>query len=89
MFSKNWKFATKNKSGTAQIDDIGDMRATSKRAAPVFSQLSGNERNKSVRKSDEGKRTTRPGVPAKRVPHTDADETSLCRIVYGEHNCEC
>ena len=35
MFSKNWKFATKNKSGTAQIDDIGDMRATSKRAAAV------------------------------------------------------
>ena len=37
MFSKNWKFATKNKSGTAQIDDIGDMRATSKRAAAVIS----------------------------------------------------
>ena len=35
VLQKNWKFATKNKSGTAQIDDIGDMRATSKRAAAV------------------------------------------------------
>ena len=47
VLEKNLKFATKNKSGTAQIDNIGDMRATPKRAAAVISQQSDQERRKS------------------------------------------
>ena len=51
---KNLKFATKNKSGTAQIDNIGDMRATLRKLLRLLVQQSDPER----RKSDEGKRTT-------------------------------
>ena len=45
MFSKkNLKFATKNKSGTAQIDNIGDMRATLRELLRLLVQQSDQER---------------------------------------------
>ena len=84
MFSKNLKFATKNKSGTAQIDNIGDMRATLKLLRLLVSKAI-----KSVGRVTKANVPRSLGVPAKWVPQTDADETSLCRIDYGERSCEC